>query len=186
MSSLTRDKDSDRIILQKLNDYELGKVCSVNKYVNSICNDDFFWLNRLLIVFNLSAKEVNNMKKYLGFNTYKELYKFLRTFPVELFSRQKSIKIDRLYVINLFKEEKMIDNVIEKNLQPIMPEWIDREKLIYAIRRKFSDMLLDRKRTNDKKLDIGISQLLDKLNNVVIRSPGRTYENAKNYDEFNF
>ena len=74
MRTLTKNKDTDIIILQQLNDYELGKVCTVNKYVNSICNDDKFWLNRTMLNFKLTGEETNRMKKYLGFGTYKELY----------------------------------------------------------------------------------------------------------------
>ena len=37
MDKLSGDKNVDMIILMKLNDYELSKVCSVNKYINSIC-----------------------------------------------------------------------------------------------------------------------------------------------------
>lgn len=36
-------KDTDYIILNKLNDYELGKVCQVNKKLKKICDDDNFW-----------------------------------------------------------------------------------------------------------------------------------------------
>ena len=40
--ALTGNKDTDFLVLLELNDYELGKVCQVNKYVQSLCNDDFF------------------------------------------------------------------------------------------------------------------------------------------------
>jgi hypothetical protein len=40
-------KDTDYIILNKLNDYELGKVCQVNKKLKKMCDDDNFWKVRI-------------------------------------------------------------------------------------------------------------------------------------------
>lgn len=148
MTTLTKNKDTDIIILQQLSDYELGKVCSVNKYVNSICNDNKFWLNRTMLKFNLTGEETQKMKKYLGFHTYKELYVYLSTFYINISGTD--IKIKREDVIYLFKNEKMIDELIEKNLQPTLPRWMNREELVYDIRRKIPEMLLTSKDIGDK------------------------------------
>ena len=40
--SLTGIKDIDLKILQELTDAELGKVCTVNKRVAELCNDETF------------------------------------------------------------------------------------------------------------------------------------------------
>ena len=42
MSGLTGIKDTDLKIIQELTDNELNKVCQVNKYVNSLCNEERF------------------------------------------------------------------------------------------------------------------------------------------------
>ena len=46
---LTGNKNIDIKILNELEDVDLVKFCQVNKQVNSICNDQVFWMNR---VFN--------------------------------------------------------------------------------------------------------------------------------------
>jgi hypothetical protein len=56
MNVLSGNKDTDFIILQKLNDDELGKVCKVNKYVNSLCKDETFWMQRLLYILILMER----------------------------------------------------------------------------------------------------------------------------------
>ena len=185
MATLTKNKDTDIIILQQLSDYELGKVCSVNKYVNSICNDDKFWLNRTMLKFQLTGEETNKMKKYLGFGTYKELYVYLSTFYTYILD--SDIKIKREDVIYLFKNEKMIDELIEKNLQPILPRWMNRQELVYEIRRKIPEMLLTSKQYGEKKLDLRMSSFFLRISRIQRDfTPPLTYENAKNYDNFKF
>ena len=89
MNKLTGNKQTDFLVLQQLTDHELGKVCQVNKYVNSLCQDNNFWLNRIVYNFknldhevynfkNLNHEEVSKMKDYLEFETFKELYQYLR------------------------------------------------------------------------------------------------------------
>ena len=186
MTTLTKNKDTDIIILQQLNDYELGKVCSVNKYVNSICNDDKFWLNRTMLNFKLTGEETNRMKMYLGFSTYKELYVYLSTFHTYIIG--KDIKIKKEDVIYLFKNEKMIDELIEKNLRPNLPRWINRQELVYEIRRKIPEMLLSSKEMGEKKLDLRMYTFFTRITRKIQRDfiPPLTYGNAKNYDSFKF
>ena len=139
-----------------------------------------------MLNFKLTAEETNRMKKYLGFGTYKELYVYLSTFPIKRRYVQRDLEINREDVIYLFKNEKMIDEVIEKNLQAVLPRWMNREEFVYEIRRRFPEVLLSRKISNDKKFDIGMKHLFDRLNMVTIEIPGLFYENAKNYDDFKF
>ena len=44
-------KDVDMIILNKLEDVDLIQACQVNKKADEICNDQAFWLNRILTKF---------------------------------------------------------------------------------------------------------------------------------------
>lgn len=48
-------KDTDRVILMQLNDYDLLSACQVNKYFNNLCNDNFF-LQRIRNIFPNSMK----------------------------------------------------------------------------------------------------------------------------------
>ena len=48
---LTGIKDVDFEILEKLNDNELGKVCSVNSHIRQLCNDENFWRKRTISKF---------------------------------------------------------------------------------------------------------------------------------------
>ena len=57
METLSGIKDVDIKIINQLNDHELGKVCQVNKYVNSLCKDETFWMNRTIDKFNLREKD---------------------------------------------------------------------------------------------------------------------------------
>ncbi len=47
----TGDKATDIIILGKLNDIDLLSVCGTNKYLNDLCNNEYFWMNRTLTKF---------------------------------------------------------------------------------------------------------------------------------------
>jgi hypothetical protein len=48
---LTGDKNIDSDILNRLSDQDLVNACQVNKKADSICTDDSFWLNRILVKF---------------------------------------------------------------------------------------------------------------------------------------
>ena len=76
---LTGNKDTDFIILNKLKDYELTQVCQANKYVNSLCNDDLFWMNRVLDRFGKYLGSSKNIREnYLNGRTWKEYYMYMR------------------------------------------------------------------------------------------------------------
>ncbi len=72
--SFTKIKDVDLNILQGLEDSDFEKVCRVNKYVNSLCGEESFWLNRFLLKKDYDLEEIKKMK---GDFTYRELYKYL-------------------------------------------------------------------------------------------------------------
>ena len=81
----------------------------------------------------------------------------------------------------------MIDELIEKNLHTILPKWVNREELVYEIRRKIPEMLLSSKNMGEKKLDLRVHRLFDRINRIQRDfTPPLTYENAKNYDNFKF
>jgi len=72
MKTLSGIRDVDLKILQELEDHEISKVCSVNKYVAKLCEDESFWLNRLLKKYDIET--IFEMKENL---TYKNLYRYL-------------------------------------------------------------------------------------------------------------
>lgn len=84
MSGLTGVKDVDLKILQELTDKELSIVCSVNKKVAELCNDESFWMNRLILKLpppDNNMKSINELRESNNKNikplSYKELYKYL-------------------------------------------------------------------------------------------------------------
>jgi hypothetical protein len=149
MSTLTGIKDIDLQIIQKLNDNELTKVCSVNKYINSLCDEEKFWLERILINFKiLNSQESKKMKLFLAFS-YKELYKFLKTFPIVL----KNVAfpeelLTREEIITILKKENVINQIIEKSLRESLPKWVNKQELIYDLRRNMPLFLIQRKFAN--------------------------------------
>jgi len=74
MKTFTGIKDIDLKIIQQLSDKEIPIVCSVNKYVSKLCEDESFWLNRLLNKSEFSIDDLRNIKGNL---TYKKVYRYL-------------------------------------------------------------------------------------------------------------
>lgn len=114
MSGLTGVKDVDLKILQELTDKELSIVCSVNKKVAELCNDENFWMNRLRLKIPFpdnNMENINDLRESNNKNikqlSYKELYKYLfgknsKNNKDALF---KSIQLDN---VNLFKKLKSL------------------------------------------------------------------------------
>ena len=77
-TKLIGNKDVDIMFLNQLDDYELGKMCQVNKYVNSLC-DDNFWRNRTIRKYNVNpdaASKLNmNWKNYYKMRFNSDTYK---------------------------------------------------------------------------------------------------------------
>jgi len=70
-------KDTDRIILNKLNDKDLLSICSTNKSWRNFCNtDQTFWMNRVYNKFPYLSSDIIN--KYRNDKTWSEYYIDLR------------------------------------------------------------------------------------------------------------
>ena len=69
---LTGNKDVDRKILNKLEDKDLVKACQVNKYADSICNDQVFWMNRVFDRFGYVGGDL--LRKYKKDRSWSEYY----------------------------------------------------------------------------------------------------------------
>lgn len=76
---LTGNKDVDLLILDKLDDRSLFQYCDLGKgdeYVNRICNDEYFWMNRVRKTFGEVEKTEQRTWKnlYLNLVYYNEEY----------------------------------------------------------------------------------------------------------------
>ena len=59
-------KDIDFEILAKLNDRDLGKLCSTDKYFRNLCKNDTFWRNRVIGRFGKYLGGVESLHKYFS------------------------------------------------------------------------------------------------------------------------
>ena len=92
------NKDTDRIILENLDDYNLLNACKINKYTNSLCDENFF-ARRVKTRFSRLQKPDNkSWKQYYLYLAYwlgklKEDYDFstndLRDDPKEYYDLLK-------------------------------------------------------------------------------------------------
>ena len=105
MSKLTGNKDIDFVILNQLSDYELTQVCQVNKYVNALCQDKFLWINRLMQVLKIDIETIRTAKDYFEFESYKELYTYLRKEYNEFFLERKKSFPDYLKRLLSYRAE---------------------------------------------------------------------------------
>ena len=125
MNKFTGNKDVDFIILNKLNDIDLSKVCQVNKYANSLCDDDTFWRNRIKDRYKfILLNDLNNIKQYLYFNSFKEIYIW---------------SIDQVGWGNLLehlKYHKFFDKLFEFISTLKFPNWINKEEFPKYLLRK--------------------------------------------------
>ncbi len=140
MDKLSGDKNTDMIILMKLNDYELSRVCSVNKYINSICENKNFWNTRIRSFFNVNENELEELRRYLHMDG-KELY-------VYLVSKTIGFNYVDLLIIFLLKYQSSINEIIEKALVEKLPKYINKEELIYYLRGEIPKQILERRIIN--------------------------------------
>jgi len=67
--SFTGQRDTDLLIMEKLDDYNLFKFCATNKYTRNLCENEIFWRNRLISKF---GKE--SLKFKIPNRTWKNYY----------------------------------------------------------------------------------------------------------------
>ena len=94
--SFSKIKDVDFEILSKLNDRELGKLCSTDKYFRELCRNDMFWRNRTINRFGKYLGGIEGLNRYFLYSklkTWREYYVSIIDFLEKSFSRE-------LYTIN--------------------------------------------------------------------------------------
>lgn len=138
---LTQNKDIDFLILLKLNDRDLRSIFAVNSYFYTFSNNDELWGRRILYIIDTVFENARNKsvlphikwevidecKKYLGFSTIKELYKYL-------------IKFSNIIVIySIIISYKQTDDCIKtiyKFEKHLLPKYINYDEMIFYLRRE--------------------------------------------------
>jgi len=78
--SLIGIKEVDHKILNNLDDKSLVNFCQTNKKADEYCNDQTFWMNRILTIF--PYLDLDLLRKYKGDRSWSEYYIFdLRKMP---------------------------------------------------------------------------------------------------------
>ncbi len=115
--NFTGIRDVDLEILKKLDDAELGKICSTNKYFRDLCKNEDFWRNRTVERFSKYLGNVEAINKYrLKANlTWRLYYISLIDYLESFYQRNvKYSKRDDLQIINkLFREnfQELLDEI---------------------------------------------------------------------------
>jgi hypothetical protein len=91
-------KDTDLLILMELEDKELFEVCSLNKYLRSLCNNDYFWYNRIVKKYGEKEIEVAKQKNK---STWKKYYIHLIKSNLKLWFDRKN---------NFYLSQKKLNN----------------------------------------------------------------------------
>ena len=143
MNKLSGNKQTDFLILMQLTDHELREVCQVSKYINSLCGDDNFWMQRVHVINKFSYKDALDMKQYLDFDTWKEYY-----FWLDGFKKSYNYKEDEYihsdvenylsFLVLSLKRKHIVDDVVSiYNQIKKYPIWINKEGFLKRIKRHF-------------------------------------------------
>ncbi len=76
---------TDIIILSELSDRDLINTCSSNKYLNDLCNNESFWMNRTVQRYGNMLGGAEDIRQYLpGNTTWKQYYIWLSDLNADL------------------------------------------------------------------------------------------------------
>ncbi len=108
----TGNKDTDKLILMQLDDYDLVNTCKTNKHLSEICGDETFWRNRTLLRFGKYLGGVEDMKMFMErykFPTWKRYYVSLIDFLEKIYDgisyvRKHENRIDYDFLQNIFNK----------------------------------------------------------------------------------
>ena len=130
---LSRQKDTDFLILEKLDDKSLFQVCLVNKELNKLCNDNQFWYKRFINKFGNDYEEnvKDWRKRYLTVIKHLDMFRLKPWHIFYLIDRHKlntmkNFPIDLPLIVTgskvLFKNapSKILDNFYFTNLGEIL------------------------------------------------------------------
>jgi hypothetical protein len=105
--NFTGAKDTDFIILQELDDTSLMNFCLVNKYAASLCNDENFWMNRIIKFHGKNALRLKKAK-----DSYRNLY-FSVTYPLVICSDVKKNAKSNLVVEDIYGKDGYIRDIFD-------------------------------------------------------------------------
>lgn len=78
--AFTGNKDVDRTILLRLDDYDLANICKTNTYFGLLCSEELLWKTKTLQRFGPSLGDIEQIEKYR--TKYK--YKTWRSYYISL------------------------------------------------------------------------------------------------------
>lgn len=113
--NFTGIRDLDLEILSKLDDEELGKICSANKYFRELCKNEDFWRNRTVQKFGKYLGSVETMNNYRSKNTWRTYY--IHLVDVVYKALQEPLTYERKKWKN--EDEKILDQIIVKNTEEL-------------------------------------------------------------------
>lgn len=116
--NFTGNKDTDYAILYHLDDYSLSKICRLNSYMKSLCNNDMFWYNKTMKRFSFVLDGESNIRKFQqGFIHWKAYYISLINHLENLYEN------DELLVPGQSREDfKLIEFYVDKNTREFVNE----------------------------------------------------------------
>jgi len=178
--AFTGIRDVDLEILSKLDDSELGKMCSTDKYFRNLCKNDDFWRNRTIKRFGRylgTVEEINDFRKKVNIPTWRLYYISLVDFIYNTLYSEKQFANNGwrkdFYILNKDISEnnenfinEISDNFKEGKWKKILGEdlinpnkFLDIFELYGDDRKEFVDYLLSLK---DKRININnaLSDLL--------------------------
>ena len=157
--SLTGVRDVDMGIILQLEDSDLPRVCSVNKYVNEICQSDAFWYKRLinriakvrdinlsnykeLEIIDINGERIREMQRFFGLKSLKELNIFLNELPPNA---------AYLLYFAFPSFDRHIPLIYPKFNENELPKYINRDELRYEMRRQVAKAHYSL--TNDRRIN---------------------------------
>jgi hypothetical protein len=119
--SFTRIKDLDLEILSKMNDRELGRVCSTDTYFRKLCKNDDFWRNRTTKRFGKYFGDLIYHFQDTQIPTWREYYVLLVDFLEKVYTRQilrLGGRRDLQLLLGMIKQNhKMLKEEIKKRFE---------------------------------------------------------------------
>jgi hypothetical protein len=111
----TGAKDTNLMILSNLDDSDLFNLCRTNKSIFKLCQNDSFWMNRLIEKYG-SILKINPNLKHQEIK-WKELYFWIKTGLRDEFYDTIDIQnIEEDYLVPRILKENMKNFLIEANL----------------------------------------------------------------------
>ena len=134
MKMFTGNKETDKIVLSQLDDYDLSSVCATNKHLNEICKDETFWRNRTLARFGAYLGNAEQIKEYMksyDFETWKKYYISLIDFLEKVYDGTVSVKPQKKNIgsrkHNSREDLEILKGIIDRN-----NEELDKNVIAYV------------------------------------------------------